>query len=362
MQNSELKNMMAGLAKLGGIYLRISDKINAFYEENSVLFLEEKMRLARDGYIKDWPVMPPIINSIIDKWEGEPIRGSDRRLLGRYGDMFYDPVLTAEVTEEFLSADEKGREKLRERIKDQLSLFPDPEVGCGDLTRFGYRGHDLFGVGLPIARDLFKSGLVTVYAVFSDGSVKPLSDKVSLLAHPGMFGVKKQEWVSTCLDAALDNQKDLLSVWEETKAYQVYQWDDLDMCSDCAFLPYSMIRGMKVHIDVSHYELVYEGKIAKSAELDDIFELLNLSRPEGFAGHSLSVSDVIVIEEDDRVNAYFVDSIGFRRLDDFFTVPERKSKEVEVQPQTKVKENPPEEDKSKETPETNKSRKKKQSR
>ena len=40
--------------------------------------------------------------------------------------------------------------------------------------------------------------------------------------------------------------------------------------------------------------------------------------PDGFHGHSLSVSDVIVLEEDMKKTAWFVDSIGFREIPDFF--------------------------------------------
>ncbi len=37
-----------------------------------------------------------------------------------------------------------------------------------------------------------------------------------------------------------------------------------------------------------------------------------------FTGHSLSVSDVVVLNDGSTVKAYYVDSIGFAELPDFF--------------------------------------------
>jgi hypothetical protein len=51
--------------------------------------------------------------------------------------------------------------------------------------------------------------------------------------------------------------------------------------------------------------------------LENLFYKFNMERPEDFKGHSLSVSDVIVIRERGKSTAYYVDSLGFKQLDRF---------------------------------------------
>ena len=51
--------------------------------------------------------------------------------------------------------------------------------------------------------------------------------------------------------------------------------------------------------------------------LDNILERFNIDRPEDFRGHSLSVSDVIVINRGAEITAYYVDSFGFQELPEF---------------------------------------------
>ena len=45
-----------------------------------------------------------------------------------------------------------------------------------------------------------------------------------------------------------------------------------------------------------------------------IYERFNIQRPADFTGHSLSVSDVVVLNDGSTVKAYYVDSIGFAEL------------------------------------------------
>jgi len=54
--------------------------------------------------------------------------------------------------------------------------------------------------------------------------------------------------------------------------------------------------------------------------------VFNLSRPQDFEGHSLSVSDVIALKRNGEVSVHYVDSIGFKDLQGFLDKkPERAS-------------------------------------
>ena len=63
--------------------------------------------------------------------------------------------------------------------------------------------------------------------------------------------------------------------------------------------------------DISQYKKVYEGEIQEEKDilhtLESIFEKFNLQQPSDFHGHSLSVSDVVVL---DGAN-YYCDSYGW---------------------------------------------------
>lgn len=52
--------------------------------------------------------------------------------------------------------------------------------------------------------------------------------------------------------------------------------------------------------------------------LEDIYRRFNIDHPEDFKGHSLSVSDVVVLHGNGADTAYYVDSIGFQELPGFF--------------------------------------------
>ena len=73
------------------------------------------------------------------------------------------------------------------------------------------------------------------------------------------------------------------------------------------------------------YEAVYGGYLTdisrsqnRAVILDDIFRKFNVDRPEDFRGHSLSVSDIIVLEDKNGSSAFFVDSYGMTEVTDLF--------------------------------------------
>lgn len=63
-------------------------------------------------------------------------------------------------------------------------------------------------------------------------------------------------------------------------------------------------------IDSSSYELVFEGELDVK-RLDDIFTVFNVNHPEGYTGHSMSVSDIVWAE---GLGWFFCDSIGYAEI------------------------------------------------
>lgn len=77
------------------------------------------------------------------------------------------------------------------------------------------------------------------------------------------------------------------------------------------FEPYRRVVKTFGKVDLTDYEQVYEGKFEDDTTLEDIYYVFNMVRPEGFTGHSLSTSDIII----DNGIVYYVDSVGFKELD-----------------------------------------------
>lgn len=68
-------------------------------------------------------------------------------------------------------------------------------------------------------------------------------------------------------------------------------------------------------IDASIYDEVFSGEV-NANDLDGIFIMFNLDKPEGYKGHSLSVSDIIEVTKSKTIGkgAYYVDHIGFQKV------------------------------------------------
>ena len=76
--------------------------------------------------------------------------------------------------------------------------------------------------------------------------------------------------------------------------------------------------------DPEHYEVTYYADlpamwqdVPNNEVLEELFQMFNLSRPQDFEGHSLSVSDVIALKRNGEVSVHYVDSIGFKDLQGF---------------------------------------------
>ena len=91
------------------------------------------------------------------------------------------------------------------------------------------------------------------------------------------------------------------------------------------FMGTKFTNGMGIKIDRADYEKVYEGKLKVGDDLDRIYERFNINRPDDFFGHSLSVSDVIVLNNEEGRKAFYVDTFGFTELPDFFKEQQRQS-------------------------------------
>ena len=113
---------------------------------------------------------------------------------------------------------------------------------------------------------------------------------------------------------------------ETTLSYDIYQIREGDAYHSLRFANLSELEHMNQPVQKSNYEPVYAGTLLENATngqtsytevLESLYEKFNLQHPADYRGHSLSVSDIVVLHENGRDTAYFCDSIGFKEVPEF---------------------------------------------
>ena len=104
---------------------------------------------------------------------------------------------------------------------------------------------------------------------------------------------------------------------QDKDTFSIYQIKGGDETRDFRFEPYDRLQAAGNVVDRANYELVYTAPLAPETSLEDIYTRFNIDHPKDFKGHSLSVSDVVVLHQDGQDAAHFVDSVGFREVPEF---------------------------------------------
>ena len=99
--------------------------------------------------------------------------------------------------------------------------------------------------------------------------------------------------------------------------FSIYQLKDGDETRDYRFEPYDRLQAAGLAVDRANYELVYTAPLVPGTSLDDIFTRFNIDHPKDFKGHSLSVSDVVVLHQDGQDTAHYVDRGDFKQIPEF---------------------------------------------
>ena len=111
--------------------------------------------------------------------------------------------------------------------------------------------------------------------------------------------------------------------------YGIYQIIDSSPGREYEFMNLNFIERHGYQVRKEDYELIYSNEMHYGDTLDSLYEKFNIAHPADYTGHSLSVSDIVVLNENGNVKAYFVDSISFRELPDFLQLePELNREEV----------------------------------
>ena len=127
---------------------------------------------------------------------------------------------------------------------------------------------------------------------------------------------------------ALYAQAQAQTAEQDKDTFSIYQLKRGDETRDLRFEPYDRLQATGHAVDRANYELIYTAPLTPDTSLEDIYTRFNLAHPADFRGHSLSVSDVVVLHQNGQDTAHYVDSIGYRQTPEFLQ-PQNYLKHVE---------------------------------
>ena len=116
-------------------------------------------------------------------------------------------------------------------------------------------------------------------------------------------------------------------------SFSIYQLKGGNETLDYRFEPLDSIHRNGLSVKPENYELVYEAPMTAKDNLESIYTRFNVDRPADFTGHSLSVSDIVVLHQDGKDTAHYCDRAGFSEVPEFLQ-PAQKSREITERIQT----------------------------
>ena len=226
--------------------------------------------------------------------------------------------------------------KIAEQIDSNLSAMEQAEQLINQLE--AEKALELFDYDLP------------VYLLHNDGFETMVKDREQITEYEGIFDIEKGDWENErklrSMQAELsDNQinKEAQLLYGSSDKYGIYQLKHNPELNHLRFEGTESLKRMGITKDnfdaikPENYELIYVGNLSELQEqtegetLGAIYEKFNIDHPEDYRGHSLSVSDIVVLHQNGENSANFVDSFGFTGLPDFIQTLERvKEQEAEI--------------------------------
>ena len=272
----------------------------------------------------------------------------ERNLIVNYAFKLNDMEKTRELAERIYYEETEGNQGAALAVIDAL---PDPMIGLWEMEEYGYLAEGMLPLTKETALELFDRDL-SVYQLHKDGSETLIQGREQVTEYEGIFGIEKADWENEKSLRALQEElaegrvnKEAQLLYGDSGKYGIYQLKDIPEMRQFQFSGTESLkrRGIiKDNLDaikLENYNLVYVGDLSElqrrtqSATLEAVYEKFNIDHPADYKGHSLSVSDIVVLHEDGKNSAHFVDSFGFTGIPDFMRelegVEEREKGETE---------------------------------
>lgn len=229
-----------------------------------------------------------------------------RSVLGRDGGDGDDRALRQEVAGVY------GGELSRHGAENEYQQLGLGDIGEGSGHRGGGTVSDL---GETVSES--QSTSHNVYGDSQVGENETVGDRSRSDGDGGtpVSGVSEQDMKT----AEISSEIPAVSV-SESGTYQIYQIKNGEEYHDLRFISKSELEQRSIEPSAENYDLVYEGNLSEipyTDVLEGIYTKFNTDLPQDYRGHSLSVSDVIVINRNRESTAHYVDSFGFSDIPEF---------------------------------------------
>ena len=200
--------------------------------------------------------------------------------------------------------------------------MPDPFVDPKQFEKAGVTDDELLPVSRSRAYEFMEEDFSVYSVVAGDIALCMDADEIEDSSDAAMFGIDRNEWEESA--RFRDAIEDRLAHQPEREegflshpgSFAIYQMDhDLDSIP-LRFSSYDELAAKDMAPTRDMYDLIYTAEL-DGRSLDDIFYEFNEARPVDYKSYSLSVSDIIALNQGGAVSYYYVDSFGFRELQDF---------------------------------------------
>ena len=206
----------------------------------------------------------------------------------------------------------------KEVAQAEIDALPDGMVGLSEMHEYGYLWNEMLPLTKERASELFEEGM-EVYLLHSDGSETLAEDWGAVQGHDGLFGVEQDDW-SAYLEQGLEEDApspEMRLLYGNESRFGIYQLKDTEETRDIRFMAMDYLEMKGIPVSKENYTLVYTGELKEGMSLEDIYTRFNIDRPVDFTGHSLSVSDVVVLHQDGENTSHYVDAVGYREIPEF---------------------------------------------
>jgi len=319
-------------------------------DTNEIIDVKAKIAEQIDSNLSVMEQAEQLINRL--ETEKTIFTSDERNLIVNYAYKLDDMDKTRELAEKLTYQLEYARQDVGLTIIDaqtEIDALPDPMIGLSEMREYGYTWNEMLPLTQEKALELFDHDL-PVYLLHNDGSETTVDDRKQIIDHEGIFGIEKGDWENErklrSMQAELsDNKinKEAQLLYSSSDKYGIYQLKHNPELDHLRFEGTESLKRMGITKDnfdaikPENYELIYVGELSELQEqtqgetLEAIYEKFNIDHPDDYRGHSLSVSDIVVLHQNGENSAHFVDSFGFTGLPDFMqTLEGVKEQEAEI--------------------------------
>ena len=243
----------------------------------------------------------------------------------------YKEHVKEEIAQEAAAAGMTVEEYAANGYEPYAAELPDPSITVSDMQEYGYSWDGMLPLKEEAALHLYEKEDMQIFLLHEDGSESIPENTGDIKAHAekgGIFGVHKEDWNALTEYRAMKQElagneatKEMLHEYgakeQDENTFTIYQLKD-DVPVDYHFRSLERLQENGLAVDPANYEKIYTAPLTPDMGLERIFEKFNFDRPEDFKGHSLSVSDVVVLHQNGQDTAHYTDSIGFVDISEDF--------------------------------------------